>query len=423
MRKSRREMAEKENHSARLLRALCLFVALCLVFALGFFLRGNELAMGRLGLSDLMADSSVNPGATISGNVSDSAAARVAEVQGILDEYSLNEYSLDEASTAMVKDMLKSTGDSYVRYYTPQKYSEYRKGNDADTSGIGTLFGDYNGQAYVVDLLANGPAEAAGVQVGDFIVSINGERHNQGWTVEEAIKEIEGQEGKSIVIAWRRPTSIDAEGGEEFATTLACKEVDQVNVTSSYVKGRRVGYICVRQLGEDTDIYVKKAIRSLSKKGAKAYILDLRNVSGGYLTQAVNVVSLFQKSGTVVRIQSKDSESTRLVSGKIATDAPLVVLVNRNTAAAAEVLAASLQNSKRAVLVGATTMGHGTVQVMRELSFGGAITYTAARYLTADGHSFDGIGIVPDIRSDAVDGKADTQLHVALDEAASQISS
>ena len=423
MRKSRREVAAKENRSARLIRALCLFVVLCLVFALGFALRGNEVVMDRLGLSDLAADSTVNPGATISGNVNDSAAARVAEVQGILDEYSLDEYSLDSASTAMVKDLLKSTGDNYVRYYSPKKYAEYRKSNDANSAGIGALFGDYNGQAYVVDLLAGGSAEAAGVQVGDFIVSIDGERHDQGWTVEEAVKAIEGQEGKSIVVTWRRPASIDAEGGNEFTTTLTCKAVEEKNVTSSYSKARKVGYIRIKQLGEDTDTYVKKAVRSLSKKGAKAYILDLRNVSGGYLTQAVNVASLFQKSGTVVRIESKDSESTRQVSGKTVTDAPLVVLVNRNTSAAAEVLAASLQNSNRAELVGATTMGHGTVQVMRELSYGGAISYTAARYLTPDGHSFDGIGIVPDIRSDATGGKTDTQLRVALDEAAAQISS
>ncbi|MGI6591227.1 MAG: S41 family peptidase [Eggerthellaceae bacterium] len=422
MRKSRREVAAKENRSARLVRALCLFVVLCLAFALGFLLRGNDVVMDRLGLSDLTADSTVNPGATISGNVSDSASARVAEVQGILDEYSLDEYDLDSASTTMVKDLLKSTGDNYVRYYSPKKYAEYRKNNDSDTSGIGALFGDYNGQAYVVDLLEGGSAEAAGVQIGDFIVSINGERHDQGWTVEEAIKAIEGQEGKSVVIVWRRPTSIDAEGGTEYTTTLSCKKVEQKNVTTSYSKARKVGYIRIRQLGEDTDTYVKKAVRSLSKKGAKAYILDLRNVAGGYLTQAVNVVSLFQKSGTVVRIETKDSESTRSVSGKTVTDAPLVVLVNRNTSAAAEVVASSLQNSNRAEIVGTTTMGHGTVQVMRELSYGGAITYTAARYLTSDGHSFDGVGIVPDIRAEATGGKTDTQLRVALDEASAQIS-
>ena len=130
-------------------------------------------------------------------------------------------------------------------------------------------------------------------------------------------------------------------------------------------------------------------------------MLDLRDVAGGYLTQAVNVASIFQASGVVVRIQTKDATSSRSVSGNALTDAPLVVLVNGNTAAAAEVLASSLQDSNRATIVGTTTSGRGTAQVMRELSFGGAVSYTAARYLTSEGRSFDGTGIKPDIKVEA----------------------
>lgn len=423
MRKSRKEQAAREDRSARLIRALSFFVLICLVFAAGFFLRGNDAVMSRLGLSDLSVETNQNPGATISGDTSDSASARVSEVQGILDNYSLDEYSLDSTGTKLIQSLLESTGDTYARYYSPSKYEAYRESDSKNTYGIGVLFGDYNGQAYVVDLIGNGPAQAAGVKEGDFVKSINGESRSGGWTVEEAIKAIEGSENSTVVITWRRPTSLDASGGEEFTTTLTRKNVKQTNVTYSYSKSQHVGYIRIRQLGEDTDTYVTKAVNSLSKRGAKAYVLDLRNVAGGYLTQAVNVASIFQKSGVVVRIQTKDSDTTRSASGKTVTDAPMTVLVNGNTSAAAEVLAASLQDSNRARLVGSTTMGRGTVQVMRELSFGGAISYTAARYLTSQGRSFDGTGITPDVKAEAGSGKTDTQKRIAIDEAASQISS
>lgn len=422
MRKSRRGKAAREDHSARVIRALCFFVVICLVFAAGFFLRGNDTIMQRLGLDGLSVDSSQNPGATIAGDTYDSAAARVAEVQGILDTYSLDEYSVDSASTKMVQDLLASTGDKYVRYYSAERYEDYRKSDSASTSGIGALFGDYDGQAYVVDLASGGPAEAAGVRVGDFIVSINGKRHDNGWTVEEAIKAIQAQEGTSVVISWRRPADLTSEGGDEFTTTLTCQPVSQQNVTYQYYRKQHTGYIRIRQLGEDTDTYVSRAVKALDKKGAQAYVLDLRNVAGGYLTQAVSVTSLFQKSGVVVRIQAKNSDSTRSASGKAVTNAPLAVLVNHSTAASAEVIAASLKGSNRATLVGTTTMGHGTVQVMRELSYGGAISYTAARYLTAQGRSFDGTGISPDVTAEEQKDKSDTQKRVALEEAASKIS-
>lgn len=422
MRKNRKEKAAKEDRSARLIRTLSFFVVLCLVFAAGFFVRGNDVVMQRLGLEDLSVESSQNPGATVEGDTQDSVSARVAEVQGILKDYSLDEYPLDTTSTKLVEDLLAATGDTYCRYYSAAKYSAYRESDSENTYGIGVLFGDYNGQAYVVDLIDGGPAQAAGVRQGDFIQAINGEAREGGWTVEEAVKAIEGDENSSIVITWRRPATLDATGGTEFTTTLTRKDVLQNNVTTDYDSDQKVGYIKVRQLGEDVDSYVSKAVDALKSQGAKSYVLDLRDVAGGYLTQAVNVASIFQASGVVVRIQTKDATSSRSVSGNALTDAPLVVLVNGNTAAAAEVLASSLQDSNRATIVGTTTSGRGTAQVMRELSFGGAVSYTAARYLTSEGRSFDGTGIKPDIKVEAGADDTDTQRQVAQEEAASLVS-
>lgn len=128
-------------------------------------------------------------------------------------------------------------------------------------------------------------------------------------------------------------------------------------------------------------------------------MLDLRDNAGGYLTQAVDIASLFVNSGVLVQIQGNDGPATTKSAAGDAPykDVPLVVVVNRYTAAAAEVLAASLQDNERADVVGETSMGKGSVQVVRELDFGGAVRYTAAYYLTPQGEPIDNVGIVPQV--------------------------
>jgi carboxyl-terminal processing protease len=139
------------------------------------------------------------------------------------------------------------------------------------------------------------------------------------------------------------------------------------------------------------------------------------------LTQALDISSLFVSSGVLVRIQTNDNSSTRSASGSAQTNAPLVVLIDEYTSGVAEVLAASLSDNQRATLVGTTTAGKGSVQVIRELSFGGAIRYTAANYLTPQGVEIDKVGISPDVSVTNYDDETDTQLLVAVDIARSLI--
>ena len=149
--------------------------------------------------------------------------------------------------------------------------------------------------------------------------------------------------------------------------------------------------------------------------------MDLRDVPGGYLSQAVEVANLFVRNGIIVQIQTADGITNRQASGEVVTDKPLVVLVNENTAAAAEVLAAALQDNQRATLVGQTTLGKGSVQVIRELSFGGALRYTAAYYLSPQGRGIDGLGVTPDFLVERQSGAADNQLSLAVETAQSSI--
>ena len=155
----------------------------------------------------------------------------------------------------------------------------------------------------------------------------------------EVTASLDRAEGDTVVVTWRRPATLEAEGGEEFTTTLACSKYDVKNVTTS-LEGT-VGYVKVRQLTQTSADLVKQALADLGSQGALSFVLDIRDNPGGYLTQAVDMASLFVKSGSIVQIETKDGKSVKSATGNVATDKPLVVLVNENTAAAAEVLAAA----------------------------------------------------------------------------------
>ena len=413
-RKKRRKDASSRN--SRAFRVMGSFVLICLIFAAGFFLRGNDVLLTRLGMDALSVDVEQNPGATVSGDTFDSLSARIAEVQGVIEQDSLDDYVLDDATRTLITDLLKETGDPYARYYDALSYAAYVATEADETFGIGILFGDYQNQAYALDVIPGSSSQTAGVQPGDFVVAIDGERKDDGWPLADTIKKVDRGDGGNVVVTWRRPDNVESPGGEEFTTTLTCAPAERKNV-GSRMRGKEVGYIKVRQLNRDATTLVAHAISDLTGKGAKAFVLDLRDCPGGYLSQAVELVSLFQGGGVVVQIQTTENVSTRQATGSPLTTAPLAVLVNGNTAAAAEVVAASLQDNDRAVIVGQPTMGKGTVQMMRELSFGGAISYTAAEYLTPQGRNLNQSGVSPNVvaASGRTNSASDIQLELAVE--------
>ncbi|MDO4400235.1 MAG: S41 family peptidase [Coriobacteriia bacterium] len=389
---------------------------LALVFAAGFVLRGNDVFLNRMGMDALSVDVEQNPGATVSGDTYDSVSARVAEVQGVLEQQSLDDFSLDEATRVLISDFLKETGDPYARYYDAQAYAAYSESEGGDVFGVGVLFGDYKNQAYVVDVIPQSSAQIAGVEVGDFVVAIDGKRKDEGWTLTETLKSIEGEEGSTVAVTWRRPENVESPGGDEFTTTLTRGAAEQKNV-SHKLRSDKVGYVKVRQIGRNAASLVSDAVKTMEGKGAKSFVLDLRDCPGGYLSQAVELASLFQGSGVVVQIQTTEGVTTRSATGSAITSAPVAVVVNGNTAAAAEVVAASLQDNDRAIIVGQKTMGKGTVQLVRELSFGGAISYTAAEYLTPSGRTLDKAGVSPNV---VAGSGSNVQLELAVEAVAAR---
>lgn len=397
-------------------RWMALIVVIVIAFSAGFFVRSQTGFMASLGFP--VEDSSQTTGsAKVTKTVYDSVSTRVAEVEDLLSLYSFDSYDLESSTYDMIDAMMKSTGDPYTAYYSPDRYAAYvKETGNRDYAGIGVLFSEYNGRAYAVDVFQGSEAEAKGVKQGDFVVAVDGDS-SKTWSLTEVVKAVSQQEGQSVVVTWMRPTSLDAQKGSEFTTMLTCQKHDEQNVSTSL--DDTVGTVKIRQITQNSARLVEEAVRGLLEQGATSFVIDLRDNPGGYLTQAVDIASLFVQSGVLVQIQGPDGVSTKTASGVTLTDAPLVVLVNNYTSSAAEVLACALQDNQRAEVVGQNTMGKGSVQVMRELSFGGAVRYTAAYYLSPLGHEIDGIGVVPDVSISNGDDGADTQMLIAMDTARS----
>lgn len=401
----------------RLIRVFILIIVIAAVFCLGFFVRGNATVLSALGFSALVGDDSAK--AVEQRTVYNSLSQRVEEVEDTLSEESLDTFDLDQTTTGVLNALAEATEDPYLRYYDQAQYALLEQNAGDDYEGVGVLFGESDGTAYAVDVFDESPAQIAGVQQGDFVVAIDGDRTRE-WSQTEVLAALDREEGSTVVITWRRPATSGAEGGEEFTTALTCVKTSETNV-ESVLGDDGVGVITLRQIsGNSTDL-VRRAVESLESQGAQSYVLDIRDVPGGYLSQAVEIANLFVRNGIIVQIQTNSGISTRQASGEVVTDKPLAVLVNENTSAAAEVLASALQDNQRAALVGQTTMGKGSVQVLRELSFGGALRYTAAYYLSPQGRAIDGLGVAPDIIVDREEGAADNQLSLAIETAQSSI--
>lgn len=412
MRHRARKQSDVNAHNRKHLRVLLAVILAVSLFGAGFLVRGNHALMEGFGVDskEPSGPSAVDPDSVV-------VSMRLNEVEALLGD-SVDTYDVGTSTEEAINAFLASTDDKYARYFDAQRYSEYVDANSVQYPGVGVYFSEYNGKAYAVDIFEGSSASDAGVRSGDFVVAIDGDR-SQDWSAVEAINAVSGEAGTTVVVTWRRPTSLDSEGGDEFTTTLTRADAVEANVSVELID--EVGYVSLRQITQDSDDLVREAITQLTAQGAKSFVFDIRNNAGGYLTEAVSVASLFIKSGVIVEIDTKDSTTTKQATGDLATEAPLVVLVNENTAGSAEVIAAAMRDSSRATVVGSTTLGRGSVQITTPLSFGGALRYTVARYKSPSGYSIDGVGVVPDVTVANDKTDVDNQKAVAVETAASLV--
>lgn len=383
-------------------------LALAIIIAAGGFIGG-------------FATASVGPsGSPISQSDDDSLTEHLTEVRTLLSRDALKPPSETSATAGAIQGLLESGGDAYAVYFDEKHFSYFNEEMSGEFGGIGVSLGEKDGTAYVVEVFKGTPAEKGGLKAGDIFAEIDDVRRDK-WVTDEVVKRVRGKQGTSVSLTMVRPGSKDAMP-EEYDVKLERDIITFPNTTSE-LKGT-VGYIRMAQFNANATDEIATAVRDLQKQGATSLVLDLRNNPGGALDQAVSVSSLFVESGVIVKVEERSgSEIEHRTTGSKVTDLPMVVLINENSASASEIVAGALQDYERAVLVGEKSFGKGSVQTIKQLSFGGAVKFTTAHYLTPKNRAIDGTGLTPDVVVEMdlekqMEESTDTQLKRALKEAA-----
>lgn len=308
-------------------------------------------------------------------------------------------YQDSDAAYKAIRQSLKQLGDPYTRFLNPKQFAELTSQTSGELSGVGIRLSidEQTKQLTVVEPLANSPADLAGIQPGDAITAID-DRPTSLMSLEQASEQIKGEVGSEIKLKISR-----ADLAEEFEITLVRAQIElpAVNYSFSETKSSRVGYIKLDEFSSHAAEQMEKAIAELNQQEVKGFVLDLRGNPGGLLFSSVEIARMWLKEGAIVSTIDRRGGNQRFsANGKALTDLPLVILVDRYSASASEILAGALKENGRATIVGTRTYGKGTVQSVHPLSDGSGVAVTIARYFPPSGQDINYKGIAPDIKVD-----------------------
>ncbi len=298
-----------------------------------------------------------------------------------------------EAMSAAINGMLVSL-DPHSGYLDPEDFQSLQVQTSGEYGGLGIEVTMEDGFIKVISPMDATPAARAGIMPGDYITAING-KAIMGKTLNDAVKEMRGEKGTELEITVLR------EGMDPFDVTLMREVIQQQSVTARMEPGN-ILYLRVSTFNERTDLLLEEALKTAERgPKLKGIIMDLRNNGGGLLDEAVKVSDHFLSGGEVVSTQGRRPvDVTRLSAnrGEVFKGVPMVVLINGGSASASEIVAGALQDRERALVVGMTSFGKGSVQSVIPLGADrGAIRLTTARYYTPAGRSIQALGIEPDV--------------------------
>ncbi len=340
-----------------------------------------------------------------------------------------------------ISGMVESLDDPYTVYLPPAQNSDFKQGLSGKFEGIGAELGMDGKQIIVVSPIEGSPAEKSGVKPGDAILKVNTQA-TFGWTLNQAVDKIKGPKGTTVTLSVVHKgqdklvdIKITRDEIQMKSVAMSIKKVKEVkNITLSPALSAHqedeVAYIRLAQFGDDTNREWVALINELMLKqktdtSIKGMVLDLRNNPGGYLTDAVFIASEFLQEGDVVVMQDDGkSEKVSLPTSRkgLLPTMPVVVLINKGSASAAEIVSGALRDHKRALLIGETSFGKGTIQQAEDLGNTAGLHVTIAKWLTPNGtwvgNGKNGKGLTPDLPI-ALDPKkptVDTQLGGAIEQ-------
>ncbi len=301
---------------------------------------------------------------------------------------------VEKLGQGAVRGMIDALDDDYSAYVAPEIYDLELQNLRGEYQGIGAYVGERDGQMVIIAPMAGSPAEASGLEAGDLILEVDGDS-TSGKSVTEVALIIQGPVGTPVVL-----TILKEDAEEPVEIELVRDEIKLKSVVAE--KRGNIAYVRLVGFLQTSDRDLRAALEDMLQQGVEGIILDMRNNPGGLLNVAVNIASEFVDEGVVVDVvDSEGVHSTQNArKGGVATELPVVILVNEGSASASEVVAGALQDHGRATVIGTTTFGKGSVQIIRTLDDGSAVHLTMARWLTPSGEPLEGVGVTPDIESE-----------------------
>jgi carboxyl-terminal processing protease len=326
----------------------------------------------------------------------------LSEIESVLEEDFVNPDAItsEGIEKGAVDGIIASLGDPHTVYISPEDYQNGVDIISGSFEGIGANVDQdpTTGEITIVTPFRGSPAEKAGILPGDVILAVDGES-TEGWSVQDAVERIRGAEGSEVTLSVRHSNreteDVTITRGTIVIPTVFAHDVQDAdgNAVSD------LAYVEIQQFTDQTVNDLRAELERIKEAGYKGLILDLRRNPGGGLDATVSVADMFLDGGTVLTQVDREGNRTEFDAkdGGEATEIPIVVLVSNGSASGSEVLAGALRDHGRAKLVGAQTFGKGSVNHLRELSNGGALYVTIARWLTPNGTLIEGVGLTPDV--------------------------
>ena len=340
------------------------------------------------------------------------------EVLEKIDKEYIDEIDKADVMDSAINGVLQSL-DPYSSYMSPELFKDMQTDTRGEFGGLGIEIGMEAGVVKVISPIDGTPADKAGIKAGDFIVKIDGVQV-QGKTLMESVKLMRGPVGTSIKLTIRRKNIKKA---LEFEVERKIIEVKSVKA-KLIGKKRNIAYVRLKSFNENSDSQLIDNIKLFeSKNDPLGYVIDVRNNPGGLLAQAIRITDFFLDDGEIVSTKGRKRSETRKFfakSGDGISGKPIIILINNGSASASEILAGALKDHKRAILIGETSYGKGSVQSIIPLKNGGGMRLTISRYYLPSGKSISEVGVEPDIFVEEVDSnfkidtETDNQLNYAI---------
>lgn len=299
--------------------------------------------------------------------------------------------------SASIAGMVSSLHDPYSTYLAPKEFDGFDQ--PSTFTGIGVSIKPEKQGLRIVHVFNGSPAAHAGLRDGDLIVNADG-RSLKGISVDKAVSLIKGPPGTDVHLELLRDGHV-----RKLSITRETISTPVVASEARTIHGRKLGWVYLATFSEGAHAQVAEAVHALLRKGAKGLVLDLRGNGGGLVSEAQLIASLFIRSGVIVttRGRSQPTIVLKALGGAIPASIPMVVLVDRGTASAAEIVTAALQDHRRAIVVGTHTYGKGVFQELEPLGNGGGLKITVGEYFTPNGRNLggggvkEGAGIAPEV--------------------------